>query len=379
MKKPPAKNHQPYILERKHFADLLAALTQKGYQLIGPTVRDGAVVYEQLTSVDDLPIGIRDEQNGGSYRLKKTKEPSLFGYVVGPHSWKKFLHLPKMLLWRARRKDSSFVIEKEESSPAKLACIGVRPCELQAIVVQDKVFLNGSFVDASYRERRKKIFLLAVNCTQPGGTCFCASMNSGPKATANYDLAMTEILEKDRHYFLVEVGAPAGAEILAAVPHSRATADESALAERRLAKAAKSMGRKLNTRGVKELLYQNYEHSHWEEVATRCLACTNCTLVCPTCFCTTVEDVTDLGGDVAERWRKWDSCYTMDFSYIHGGSVRTSGAARYRQWLVHKLATWQDQFGMSGCVGCGRCITWCPVGIDLTQEVVAIRSSGKKK
>ena len=379
MKKPSSKNQQPYVLERKHFPDLLEALTRKGYQLLGPTVRDDAIVYEQISSVADLPIGIKDEQNGGHYRLKKTKEPTLFGYVVGPHSWKKFLHLPKLLLWRARRKNSGFVIEREDPAPAKLACIGVRPCELHAIAIQDKVFLNGAFVDAGYREQRKKIFLLAVNCTQPGGTCFCASMNTGPKATAHYDLAMTEIVERDRHYFLVEVGTPAGAEILDDVPQSRATAEESAVAERKLAKAAKSMGRKLNNRGIKELLYQNYEHPHWEKVAARCLTCTNCTMVCPTCFCTTVEDVTDLTGDLAERWRKWDSCYTMDFSYIHGGSVRTSGAARYRQWLVHKLATWQDQFGTSGCVGCGRCITWCPVGIDLTQEVEAIRSSGKKK
>ena len=82
-----------------------------------------------------------------------------------------------------------------------------------------------------------------------------------------------------------------------------------------------------------------------------------------------------LYGARAERWRKWDSCFTLDFSYIHGGSVRTSAAARYRQWLSHKLATWIDQFGSSGCVGCGRCITWCPVGIDITEEVAAIRAS----
>jgi Fe-S-cluster-containing hydrogenase component 2 len=131
----------------------------------------------------------------------------------------------------------------------------------------------------------------------------------------------------------------------------------------------------MDTRGIKELLYRNYEHPRWDNVATRCLTCANCTMVCPTCFCTTVEDVTDLSGDHAERWRKWDSCFTMDFSYIHGGSVRATPKSRYRQWLTHKLATWFDQFGSSGCVGCGRCITWCPVAIDLTEEVRAIRDS----
>jgi ferredoxin len=220
---------------------------------------------------------------------------------------------------------------------------------------------------------------MAVNCTHAGGTCFCASMNAGPKATAGFDLAFTEILENDRHYFVAEVGSELGAEILAEVQHREANSEEVAAAERAVAKTAKTMGRQLDTSGIKDLLYRNYEHPHWEEVAARCLTCTNCTMVCPTCFCTTVEDVTDLQGEVAERWRKWDSCFTLDFSYIHGGSVRNSAKARYRQWLIHKLATWQDQFGTSGCVGCGRCITWCPVGIDITAEVKAIRENGKKR
>jgi ferredoxin len=102
-------------------------------------------------------------------------------------------------------------------------------------------------------------------------------------------------------------------------------------------------------------------------------------MACPTCFCTTVDDVTDLTGSQAVRSRRWDSCFSMDFSYIHGGSVRSSGASRYRQWLTHKLASWQDQFGASGCVGCGRCITWCPVGIDLTEEVEAIRQDAERR
>ena len=126
---------------------------------------------------------------------------------------------------------------------------------------------------------------------------------------------------------------------------------------------------------LQALLYRNYNNERWQDLAQRCLDCGNCTMACPTCFCSKVEDITDLTGDHAERWREWDSCFTMDFSYIHGGSVRATTRSRYRQWLVHKLATWLDQFGSSGCVGCGRCITWCPVGIDLTEEVRLIRGS----
>jgi len=177
----------------------------------------------------------------------------------------------------------------------------------------------------------------------------------------------------------VEVGTARGAEILDGVPCKEASSEQLAAAKRVVAKTAAHMGRRMDTTDIKALLYRNYEHPRWDNVAARCLNCANCTMVCPTCFCTTVEDVTDLTGDSTERWRKWDSCFTMDFSYIVGGSVRASALARYRQWMTHKLATWIDQFGTSGCVGCGRCITWCPVAIDITEEVRAIRESEPAK
>jgi len=159
------------------------------------------------------------------------------------------------------------------------------------------------------------------------------------------------------------------------VPRGRAASKDLVAAQQAVDRAAGQMGRTMDTAGIKELLYRSYDHPRWDDVAKRCLTCANCTMVCPTCFCSTVEDTSDLKGEHAERWRKWDSCFTMDFSYIHGGSVRSTPRARYRQWMTHKLATWIDQFGTSGCVGCGRCITWCPVGIDITEEVRAIRES----
>jgi ferredoxin len=138
------------------------------------------------------------------------------------------------------------------------------------------------------------------------------------------------------------------------------------------------MGRAMETDGLPALLARNPEHPRWAQVAERCLTCGNCTLSCPTCFCHTVEDVADLAGTTAERVRRWDSCFTSEFSYIHGGSVRPSARSRYRQWLTHKLSAWHDQFGTSGCVGCGRCITWCPAKIDITEEVHAIREGRRK-
>jgi sulfhydrogenase subunit beta (sulfur reductase) len=364
-----------FRLQRAHLQQLFDALIRRGYQIVGPTVRDRTIVYDQLNSVADLPIGWTDEQDGGTYRLKKRDDEALFGFTVGPHSWKQFLHPPEQRLWRAERQGKSFDIIHEDDKPPKYAFIGVRSCDLHAIAVQDKVLLHDRYTDPVYQARREGCFVVAVNCGQAGGTCFCVSMNTGPKATFGFDLAMTEVLEGERHYFVVEVGTERGAEAFGEITHREAGDEEQAQAEQIVAHTATQMGRVMETADIKELLYRNYEHPRWDDVASRCLTCANCTMVCPTCFCTTVEDVTDLTGEHAERWRRWDSCFTVDFSYIHGGSVRATPRSRYRQWMTHKLATWIDQFGTSGCIGCGRCITWCPVGIDITEETRAIRES----
>jgi sulfhydrogenase subunit beta (sulfur reductase) len=363
------------VFECEHLQQLLDALSKKGYRVLGPTLRDQAIVYDEVGSLKDLPGGWTDEQNGGTYRLSKRKDSALFGYVVGPHSWKRFLLEPEVRLWQAKRNEIGFKTIENKREMSKLAFLGVRSCDLHAIAVQDKIFMAGEYVEQSYKRRRDNLLVVAVNCVQAGGTCFCTSMKTGPKATFGFDLALTEILNPDRHYFLAEVGTEIGIKVLSEVTHREATEEETKAAEDAVEKCSRHMGRTLNTTEIRELLYRNYENPRWEDVASRCLTCGNCTMVCPTCFCTTVEDYTDLSGQLAERRRRMDVCFTMDFSYIHGGSVRYSSKARYRQWMTHKLATWIDQFGVSGCVGCGRCITWCPVAIDITEETHAIRES----
>jgi ferredoxin len=363
------------VVGREGLQQLIDTLRALGYRVIGPRVREGAIIYDEVLSVGDLPEGWRDEQDGGRYRLKRRGDQALFGYNLGPDSWKRYLFPPTIRLWRAVREGKGFKITPNTEETPRYAFLGVRACEIAAIAVQDKVFLQGDYVDPIYQARRKGVFVVAVNCTQAGGTCFCTSMGTGPKATGGYDLALTEVLQDGRHYFVVEVGSELGLKVLEGVEYRAAGDGEVREAERRVEAAAHQMGRTLETAGIKELLYASYEHPRWDEVAERCLTCGNCTLVCPTCFCNTIEETTSLDGQSTERWRVWDSCFNLQFTYIHGGSVRTSPKSRYRQWLTHKLATWIDQFGVSGCVGCGRCITWCPVGIDLTGEVKAIRES----
>jgi ferredoxin len=363
------------IIDRDGLDTLIRALAADGYRVIGPTLGDGAIVYDEIESAARLPAGWTDVQKPGSYRLERRKDGAIFGFAVGPHSWKKFLHVPVLRLWSAQRHSDGSITATADSPPAsRYAFIGVRSCDLHAIAIQDKVLLGGTHQDPHYAARREDAFIVAVNCTTAADTCFCVSMGTGPRVESGFDLALTELLNEDRHEFLVEIGSARGAGIIGRVPNHPADYTHRRAAAEASARTAAQMGHQLDTDGIKELLLGNLEHPRWDEVAARCIACGNCTMVCPTCFCTTVEDHTDLVSGAAERVRSWDSCYTTDHSHLHGGSVRSSIKSRYRQWLTHKLATWWDQFGSSGCVGCGRCITWCPVGIDITEEVAAIRA-----
>jgi sulfhydrogenase subunit beta (sulfur reductase) len=360
-----------YLLERADFPGLLSALHGAGYRIVGPTVRDGAIVYGDLREEGDLPIGWTDRQEAGHYRLERRADAALFGYNVGPHSWKKYLFPSRERLWTAHRTDGSFAVQVEPVEETPLAFLGVRACELAAMNVSDHVF--GKAGDPSYRERRRRILRIAVQCGQAGATCFCVSMGTGPGVAPGHDLALTEVLQPGRHFFVVEVGSAAGAAVLDGLRLRPASSEDEHTAQEIVRRTATSMKRTMDPDGLRDLLVGNPEHPRWEIVARRCLSCTNCTMACPTCFCQTTEEVPELSGEKVERWRRWDSCFNSGFSSVHGTSVRQSTAGRYRQWLTHKLGTWHDQFGESGCVGCGRCITWCPVGIDITEEVAAIR------
>jgi len=357
------------------FGALLQRVRDAGFRLIGPTARDGAIVLDEIEGVADLPAGWTEVQDAGTYRLRRRDDGALFGYSLGPQSWKPHFFSPRLRLWRARRAGAGFELEADDDAPRpRLALLGARSCDLHAIAIQDRVFAAGPHPDPDYVARRAETLVLAVNCGQAGGTCFCVSMQTGPRVSADFDLAFTELLDGP-HRFAVEIGTARGAALLDGLATATDADADAAAADALLERTAAAMGRRLDTAGIQALLQASYEHPHWEAVAQRCLSCANCTMVCPTCFCSTVEDVTDLSGEHAERWRRWDSCFTAEHSYLHGGSVRASIRSRYRQWLVHKLGTWIEQYGTSGCVGCGRCITWCPVGIDLTAEVAALRGS----
>ncbi len=379
------------LLPKVRLDDLIRQLGADGYEVIGPRIDQGAIVYGPIQSASDLPIGWTDQQLPGTYRLTKRDDKAYFGYAVGPHSWKKYLFPPVLRLWQARRTDAGFEVHPEIEEPPRRAFLGVRACELHAIAVQDRAFLNraGQYTDPHYALARARLFLIAVECEHPAGTCFCASMGTGPEVNLDRvslpmaaeestapggpqcDLVLTELDEG----FVVRTGSRAGEMMLLRLGLETENVEQITEAGKRTADAAHKMGRTVDVTDIRNLLHRNQEHSRWDDVAQRCLSCTNCTLVCPTCFCSSVEDVTDLSLENAERVRRWDSCFNPEFARVHGGNFRPSIRGRYRQWLTHKFASWYDQFGVSGCVGCGRCITWCPVGIDVTEEITAIRAT----
>lgn len=348
---------------------LISVLSADGFQVIGPRIDQGAIVYDEVEFADDLPRGWTDRQEPGQYRLERRNDDAYFGYVVGPHSWKRYLFPPLATMATADRADDGWVMRTPDEPPPRYAFLGVRACELAAMKIQDRVFTGGPYTDPIYRQRRDAAFIVAVNCTLAAPTCFCTSMNTGPQCESGFDLALTEITDG----FVIEAGTDAGTDVLNRLPVGLVSPDQLSRAEKARQQAVDQIQKTLDTDDIRNLLLGNLEHAQWEDVANRCLSCTNCTMVCPTCFCSTVTEVTDLAGDHVERQRQWDSCFNMEFSYMNGGIVRNGVQSRFRQWLTHKLASWHDQFDSSGCVGCGRCITWCPVGIDLTEEVAAIR------
>ncbi len=364
----------PRVIAAQGLCELYRVLVAEGYRVVGPAVQDGAIVLRELSSATELPFGWGVRLEPGGYQLRRRDDAAAFGHSAGPQSWKRFLHPPRERLWSAARTpDGGFELagQASDDEPPRYAFLGVRPCDLRAIAIQDRVLGQPG---SRYAARRARLFVVAVNCTEPGETCFCASMGTGPGAEAGYDLALTEMLDEAGHRFLAEVGSAHGADVLAGVPSEPADEVTVRGARSAVAAAAGRMGRQLEAGGLRELMADSHQAARWDDVAARCLTCGNCTMACPTCFCTAIEDTTDLTGEVAERWERWDSCFDLDFSYLHGGSVRKSPKSRYRQWLTHKLGTWHNQFGSSGCVGCGRCIVWCPVGIDLTEEVRALRA-----
>lgn len=359
------------VISKPDLDTILKTLLSQGFTLAGPQVKDYTVILGPIESLADLPKGYQSQEGPGKYSLTSNGKENYFDVTSGPHAWKKYFFPPKAQLMVFQQDQSkAWSLANAEVEPPKTALIGVRPCDLAGIQIQDKIFLEGERCDPVYRDRREGAFLFIANCTEPCGTCFCTSMGTGPKAETGFDLALTELQD----IFLIEVGSEAGQEAIADLEWKAADDKIQKQAASTLDEAIKKIGLNLpNPDHLEKELLENLDHPQWENVAGRCLSCGSCTLVCPTCFCWDSTDKTLLPGDTIIRERSWDSCFNPDYSYVAHGNTRPNTRSRYRQWLTHKFASWYEQYGSSGCVGCGRCITWCPAEINHLDEIAVIR------
>ncbi len=358
----------PVHLPASGLDDLIRCLCGRGWRCLGPQISDGALLLGEIASLGDLPVGVHDHQAPGEYRLTLESGGSRFGCAVGPQALKPLLFAPRECLWEAGRDDSGALTFRPAAAQAPpTAVFGVRACDLAALALQDRHFLDGPHPDPCYRARREALLLVAVNCARAAGTCFCASTGDGPHAEAGYDLLLTELEEG----YLVRAGSERGRGLLAELDSQEATDAELEAEAAQQRRATAMQSRSLPAGNLGPALFNALDHPRWDDVAERCLACGNCTSVCPTCFCHSHEEEPGLDGG-ARHLRAWDSCFAPGHAYLSGHQVRPDVRTRYRQWLTHKLGSWHEQYGRSGCVGCGRCITWCPVGIDLTEEARAL-------
>jgi len=342
---------------------LILNLQRQGFTVVGPSLAEGVVRLKELKGAGDLASGVVDIQGPGSYVLGG-ESASVFASVNGPDSPKMYLHPGEVELSRLVDKGSGVEPVSVFRSDKKYAFFGIRPCDLRGVEVMDRTMLMPGFEDPIYSALRHDSIFIVANCTRAGENCFCASMGTGPAAESGYDVALTELPQK-LLYDIPErsMGLFQGIEL------RPATEEELHEGEEMVRRTRERMGRTISAKDPARRMYAALDSRVWEKAAERCLACANCTMVCPTCFCNTIVDRTDLRDASVSRVRVWDSCLSKDFVYSAGGNPRQDRISRYRQFVMHKFAYWPDEFGTYGCVGCGRCITWCPVGIDITDTV----------
>jgi len=336
---------------------LFEEIKRRGYKIIGPKLENSAILLRELSSFDEIPYDCGDEQAPGYYRVIRNGGD----FRNGPDSPKRYLYPPELLLFTIK---PDWSIEHPSHEIPELAFFGIKPCDLAAIKIMDRV--QGSLGDQYYLNLRSKLLIIVENCTNPGGTCFCATMQTGPFASTGFDVAYTRL---DGGLVLFQPGSDPGVELLSELNLEPATGEHARKLKEVMKNASEKARAGFALENLPEILESAIESKVYEEISERCFGCANCNMVCPTCFCFDVIDEPELDGS-AKRIRVWDGCHSYSYAQVAGGHFRKSLSARYRHWVLHKFVYWLRQFGSFGCVGCGRCITWCPAGIDI-REVVA--------
>jgi len=357
------------FLSYKNLQRLFDTLLDQGFDLNGPAVKNNSIQYVPINLTEQLPWGVQDKQDLSIHELKVVDDSKCFQWSNGASSAKSHLFKQDVTLWKVLKDEDTqkleFVQEKIKAKP--VALFGLKSCDLEAIKIQDKTLLHGKFVDDIYQNYRKNLFAIGVNCVYASSNCFCKSLNTGPEIKTDVaELILTEI--KDG--FLVEYISERAKGILAV--------DEWVDVSPGMVSEAKTLKNQANDQHksipLAEIRSANMHRGSkdadlWNSFMGDCTSCGTCTQVCPTCFCHKTEELPSFDEDESEHIRMWDSCFNESHGYTNGINHRPDLLSRYQMWMMHKFSEWQRQFGVSGCVGCGRCMSWCPVGIDVTDGV----------
>ncbi len=345
----PGSRISDLVVSKKTFLSWLDFITDR-FSLIGPVKEDGQAEFREVSSSSELSLDYNTTMlSPGKVYLYKPRE-DLFRFSVG----------------------KSIEILEAEADQRKRVIVGVHSCDTNAILYLDKTFL-GAFRDPLYETRRNNTMIISLNCESVTGNCFCSSMGTGPflRAGNGCDMLLTDLGEN----YLVEIKTDRAKAVFNVDDIRLAGEDAFRLKEENEKAVLRKFRKTIRLDGLDSVLRSRPDHPVWRKTAEdRCLSCTNCVMVCPTCFCYDVIDEISMDRKSVRRLRQWDACQDAKFAEVHGGNFRARRTARLRQFVTHKLDQ-TFQYGVYGTVGCGRCITWCPTGIDLTEMAKEVQRS----
>lgn len=324
-----------YVLEKDKMRELVAMLSQNN--LYAPVEKDGITTFQKVQKAEEISFSYQNSDVPPKNILFPQSE-TMFSYTLGS---RQKIEVP--------------------GGKGKNIILGIRPCDGESFSILDKVF-GRDFPDTYYLRKREDTTLIGLSCNQPGANCFCTSLNGGPGNKESLDLLLTSLGDE----YLVEVVTDKGRTIIEDYPHlfGQASEEQSHKKDEVKIRAESLVKRKISLEGIEEKLDQVFDHVFWNEISMKCLGCSICTFLCPTCHCFDIQDEPALRQ--GRRIRVWDSCSNPEYTrQASGYNPRPARMNRVRNRVYHKYRYYPKNFAVLACVGCGRCIDKCPVNMDI--------------